>query len=104
MNANNKKNKSKNKNDLKSRIIKRQVDEIESLKSRISKLEISCDEKDELINSVETMRQDFADVVDSLREKSDEYDRLVSELKLMRTAFNQEVFNGKWRIIKFLMR
>lgn len=106
MNVNSRKSKAKRreKNGLKDRIIKRQVDEIESLKNRISKLEIDNKTKDDIINSIDAMRLELLDVIGRLNDKSDEYDELIAEMKEMRDVFNQEVFRGRWRLIRFLMR
>lgn len=90
--------------DLQNKILQRKNDEIESLKNRISSLEIDCDEKDELINSVDSLLAELREIVEELREKRDKYDELNSDLMQMRKVFDQEVFRGRWRIIKFLMK
>lgn len=96
--------KSVKKLDMKSKIIKRQVDEIESLKNKISSLEIDCSEKEDIIKSIDVLRIDFDNVIAELKEKRKEYDIIISDLKKMRSVMNREVFNGKWKIIKMLMR
>lgn len=94
----------KKRNDRKSRIISRQVDEIDKLKQTISDLEISCQEKDELIGSIDALLSDMKETVNGIKKKSDEYDKLVDELKQMKKIMNEEVFNNKWWLIKFLLR
>ena len=101
---NNRKSKDRNKSDLKNQIIQRKNDEIESLKNRISNLQIENEEKDELINSVEFLRNELLETIDELKSKRDEYDKLVSELREMKKVINEEVFKGRWSIIKLLVK
>lgn len=95
---------SKTKSDVKNRIIKRQADEIDSLKSQIEKLNIDNANKDELIHSVDHLREEFEDVIDNLKAKETEYDKLIADLRLMRKAFDREVFANRWWIVKRLMK
>lgn len=92
------------KSNIKSRIIERQANEIESLKKRISELEIDCDEKDELISSVDSLRVEIEQVVEGLKSKGEAYDRLVGELTEMKKIMNEEVFKGRWNIVRFLLK
>ena len=91
-------------NDIKTKIIKRQIDDIYGLKQQISELEIDCDKKDEIINSIETMREDFASVIDELKEQEKEYNMLVDDLMKMRTVMNQESFKGRWKLVRLLIK
>lgn len=99
-----KKNVNDKKYDLQNQIIQRKNNEIESLKSKISKLEIDCETKDELINSIESLRLELKEIVVDLDTIRNEYNTLVSDLMQMRKVFNQEVFHGRWRVIKWLMK
>lgn len=103
MNTRNK-NKKINKRDINRRIIDKQADEIEELKSAISELEIDCEKKDALIDSVESFRKEMLEVIDELRSKGAEYDKLMDDLIQMRKVMNQDVFKGRWKIIKWLLR
>lgn len=89
---------------IKSGIIQHQADEIKSLKAQIDKLNISCKEKDELINSVEHFQREFAQILEELRDKKREYEKILKEIKAMRDALNKEVFKGRWSIIKWLIK
>lgn len=91
-------------NDIKTKIIKRQIDEIDGLKQQISELEIDCNEKDEIINSIETMREDFASVIDELKEQEKEYNMLIDDLMKMRTVMNKEFFKGRWKLVRLLIK
>lgn len=97
-------NKNKKKYDVKNQIIKRQIDEIDNLKKTVSKLEISCEEKDKIIDSIDVLYNDLLKTIDDLKVKGNEYDKLISELSEMKTVMNQIVFKGKWKIIKLLIR
>ena len=103
MNTRNKKKKI-NRRDMKSRIIDRQTAEIENLKDTISDLEIDCEQKDALIRSIDSLRNEMLEIIDELKSKSDEYDKLMDDLIQMRNVMNQDVFNGRWKIIKWLLK
>lgn len=92
------------KQDIKSRIIERQTNEIDSLKKQIYDLEIDCDKKDELINSIDSLRVEFDEAIQNIRSKGEAYDALIEELNEMKKIMNEEVFRGKWNIIRLLMR
>lgn len=94
--------KQKANNDIKTRIINRQVEEIKSLNNTILELQAECKKKDEMIESVEVIRNDLNNTLEVLRLKSNEYDKLISELKDMKKAFNKKAFNGKWYFTRFL--
>ena len=82
----------------------RQSKEIESLKSQIDELTSLCKEKDEIIYSVNSLRSELTENVREIKEKKKEYDELNNELKLMKKVMNQEVFRGRWKLVKFLIK
>ena len=90
--------------DVKSRVIQRQINEIENLKKTIADLDISCNKKDEIINAIDGMQNDFANIIDELKSKKEEYDKLNSELIEMKNAMNEVVFKRKWKLVRWLMR
>lgn len=103
------------KSDVKDRTITRQAKEIESLKTEISKLEAMCDEKDEIIKakenesiefaaSIEFLRSELNASLDELKQKSKEYDENLAEIKKMKKVFNQELFKGRWKLVKLLIK
>lgn len=98
------KNKSRKKYDFKSKIIARQVDKIDYLQKQISALEIDNSKKDELIKSIDILRNDLFDTIIELKDKSEKYNELISELIQMKNAINQTVFNGRWKLIRFLLK
>lgn len=96
---------SKNKkSDYKSQIINRQIDEIEHLKQEILKLEINCEEKNNLINSIDSLRNDLVSVIDEIKNKRQEYNKLIAELYEMKSLMNQTVFKGRWKLIRLLLQ
>lgn len=99
-----KRRKNNKKNDFKNQIIKKQIDEIESLKQMISELEIDCDGKDRLINSINNLRSVLLETIDDLREKGNEYDKLINELREMKMVMSQTVFKGRWKLIRWLLK
>jgi hypothetical protein len=92
------------KTDIKNRIIKKQIDEINSLKNDISSLEIDAKEKEKLIYSVTILHDNFVEVLDDLKKQREEYDKLIKELLEMKNTMNEIVFKKRWKLIKFLMK
>lgn len=103
------------KSDIKDRTITRQAKEIESLKTEISNLKIMCEEKDAIIKdkenetveftaSIESLRGELKANLNELKQKSKEYDENLAEIKKMKRIFNQELFKGRWKIVKLLIK
>lgn len=90
--------------DLKSQIIVRQIDKIDALQKNISELEIDCAEKDKIINSINALRDDLFETVNTLKQESQKYDKLMAELMEMRNVMNQTVFKGRWKLIRLLLK
>lgn len=86
------------------KIVLRQLDEIEKLKSSIFELEIDSEKRTELIDSITDIRTELYEVIDDLSERREEYTRLIQDLRQMKMVMNQTVFKGKWRLIKLLLR
>lgn len=89
---------------IKGSIIKRQADEIRLLKSRINELNNACQQKDEMIESVDRFRQEFMNLIEETKGKKKEYEKLIGEVRAMRDALNREVFKGRWSIVKWLIK
>lgn len=113
-NMNAKKNNDK-RSDIKDRTIARQAKEIESLKTKISKLESICNEKDAIIAakenesaeftaSIESLRSELKANVGELKQKSEEYDENLAEIKRMKKVFNEELFKGRWNLVRLLVK
>lgn len=98
------KSKAKKNNDVKSRIIAKQANEIEKLKAEIVKLQSDSAKKDELVNSIEPMRKELSEIIEDLNDKRSEYSILLSQLKESRKIINKDVFNGKHSLIRFLLK
>ena len=92
--------------EYKDRVINKKDIEIESLKNRVSKLEIDNNEKDAIISSIDSLRVEMDEVVKELRNKSKEYDKLLADLFQMRKVMCRELFDGelRWKIIRLLMK
>lgn len=93
-----------NSKDRSKRIINKQIEEIESLKKTILKLEASCNEKDEIINSIDSLRNELVNTIEDIKKKSEEYDQLIGELAEMRKAMNRDVFKGRWNLIRLMLK
>lgn len=101
MNMVKKKNK---KSDIQSRIIRKKTEEIESLKEMISELEIDSAEKDNIINSIDSFRDELSEIADDLKNKREEYDKLIKELTDMKKIMNEEVFKNRWNLVRLLLK
>lgn len=86
------------------KIISRQSEQIESLNAEIVKLRLQIEEKDNVIMSIEPMRKELADNITEVKQYKSEYKFLIQELKKMKEIINQEVYRGRWNIIKLLMK
>ena len=90
--------------DFQQKVISRQSEQIDELKSEIEKLGQKLKEKDDLINSVEPMRIEMIENIEEHRRLKKEYKDLIQELKKMKEVINTTVYKGRWRIIKFLIK
>ena len=86
------------------RTVLRQLSDIERLEHQIAGLRADSESKKELFNSVSDLYDDLTSTIVELKIKSDEYDKLISELQQMKKVMNQNFFKGKWRLIRFLLR
>lgn len=90
--------------EIKDKIIKRQMTEIESLREMVIDLKIDCDKKDKLTTSIDTIRNNLFAIIDDLKMKSEEYDELIAEVTEMKNVMNRVVFKNKWKLIRLLMK
>ena len=86
------------------KMISRQSEQIDNLKSEIETLKIKLIEKDEIINAIEPMRKEMAESIKEHRSLTEQYKKLVEELQQMKKIINQEVYKNKWWLIKFLIK
>ena len=86
------------------KLIKKQSEEIKELKLINQKLELKCEEKDEVINSVSFLREELKQNVAEIKKHKEEYKSLVDELKNMKEIVNKEVYKGRWKLVRFLIK
>lgn len=86
------------------KIISRQSGQIEELELQISKLKLDIEEKNKIINSINPLREKLLRDIDEVQSSKKEFDKLIDELKKMKNIMNQEVYKGKWKLIKFLIK
>lgn len=87
-------------------IISRQSDEIESLNAENAKLRLQIEEKDNVINSVSSLREELKQNVEDAKKYKEQYKSLIQELRDMKKILTQEVYGSqwKWNLIKFLIK
>jgi hypothetical protein len=90
--------------DFQQKIISRQSEQIESLKLQNEKLKLELQKKDELINSVSSLREELIQNVSDSKKYKEEYGKLINEVRRMKKIMDKEVFNGRWWIIKLLLK
>lgn len=94
----------KKKLEIQNKLIARQSEQIEKLKSQIETLQLKCDEKDEIINSVSSLRDELTQNVAEIKQYKQQYKELIEELRKMKTILNQEIYKGKWKLVQFLIK
>lgn len=97
------KRKSKRSN-YQSRIISKQIEEINKLKDTITCLEIDRDKKKDLIKTIETIRYEFIKELEEIKSLKEKLKELIEEVLLMRNTINQIVYKGKWNLIRLLIK
>ena len=101
---NEKKNKHQRRLDFQQKMISRQSEQIDSLKKEIEKLNLKLKEKDEIINSVVPLKEELTKNVNEVKEYKKTYIKLVEDLRKMKSIMNQEVYKGRWWLVKFLIK
>lgn len=101
---NDKNNKYEKRFQFQQKVIARQSKENEGLKLEIVKLKNEIKEKDEIINSVAPLRNELTQNVNEVKKYKEEYKKLIQELKKMKSIVDQEVYKGRWWLIKWLIK
>lgn len=99
-----KEDKFRKKIEFQQKVISRQSEQIDSMKLQIEELSLDCAKKDETINSITPLRNELIKHIDDIKEYKKEYEELIEELKDMKKIMNQEVYNGKWKLVRFLIK
>ena len=94
----------KKKIEFQRKMIVKQSEEIDSLKLEIDRLKLELKEKDEIIHSVDFLRDELSRNVAEIKKKKEEYFKLIEDLRNMKKIMNQEVYGGKWSLIRFLIK
>lgn len=90
--------------DFQNQMISRQSQQIDVLKLKIERLEEKLKEKDKILSSIEPMRQEMKENLKEIKQKKKEYHTLINELKQMKEILNQEVYRGRWKIVRWLIK
>ena len=94
----------KKRTEFQEKMISRQSEQIESLKSQIIDLKLENEEKDKLINSIDSLREEFIKDIEDIKRYKKEYHALIKELKNMRKILDQTVYKGRWKLVKFIIK
>lgn len=92
--------------EIQSKMISRQSEQIKSLNAEIVKLRLQIEEKDNVINSVASLREKLKQNVEETKKYKEQYKSLIQELKDVKKILTQEVYGSqwKWNLIKFLIK
>ena len=89
---------------LQKKLISRQSEQIEALKLQIEALNAELATKDEIINNTYSLRNELKKSIDDAKKYKEQYVELIKELRKMKEIINQEVYKGKWTLVKFLIK
>lgn len=101
---NEKKNKYEKRLQFQQKMIARQSEQIETLKNEIEQLKNKLIEKDEIINAVTPLRNELSQNVADVKKYKKQYSELIKELKTMKSILNKDVFRGRWKIVRWLIK
>lgn len=90
--------------DFQQKVISRKSEENESLRLENEKLKQKLKEKDEIIASVDIMRNEMTENVKEHNRLKSEYQGLIQELRQMKKALNKEVFGNWWWLVRLLIK
>lgn len=94
----------KKKVELQEKLILRQSEQIEKLNVQIAKLKLEIEEKDNIINSVSSLRDELIQKNKDIDKLKEEYRALIDKIRKMKEILNQEVYKGRWWLVKFLIK
>lgn len=94
----------KNKIELQQKTISRQQQQIEELELQVRNLKLEIEEKNMIINSTSSLRKELSDNVDKIKNYKEEYHKLIKEIRKMKEVLDMEIYKGKWKLVKFLIR
>lgn len=67
-------------------------------------LKLELKEKDEIINSVASLRSELTENVNVTKKYKEQYKSLIQELKDMKKILNKEVYKNRWWLFKWLLK
>lgn len=94
----------KKKIDFQQKMILKQSEKIESLSAENARLRLEIEKKEELINSIAHLREELIVKISEINNQKSEYQKLIQKLKNMIKIINQEVYKGRWDLVKFLIK
>lgn len=86
------------------KMISYQSKQIEDLELQVRNLRLEIEEKNKIINSIQSLREELLKRIAEINEYKERYKMLIDELRKMKEIINQEVYKGKWWLIKFLIK
>lgn len=86
------------------KMISRQSKQIEELESQVRNLKLEIEEKNKIINSTSSLRDEMAKNVADIKGYKIKYKELIDEVRKMKDGINQEVYKGRWWLVKLLIK
>ena len=90
--------------ELQQKMISRQSKQIEELESQVRNLKLEIEEKNKIINSTSSLRDEMAKNVADIEGYKMKYKELIDEVRKMKDGINQEVYKGRWWLVKLLIK
>lgn len=90
--------------EIQQKTISRQSKQINDLESQVRELKLEIEEKNKIINSITPLREELIQNISEAKDCKKQSKELIDELRKMKKIVDQEVYKGKWWLIKFLIK
>lgn len=102
MNKKNRNRKRNRKEEIQSKIIRGQIEEIEGLRSQILALEDEVNSKEEMADMADDILYNMEEISAMFDDYREEYKSIMNELIETRKVLNEFVFDGRYKLFKRL--
>ena len=90
--------------EIQNKMISHQSKQIEDLELQVRNLKLEIEEKNKIINSTSSLRDEMAKNVEDIKGYKMKYKELIDEVRKMKDGLNQEVYKGRWWLVKLLIK
>lgn len=90
--------------EMQNKLISRQSEQIKDLEQQVRDLQLEIEEKNEVIFSIEPMREEMAKHIAEVKKRKVEFESLTNEVRKMKEVLNETVYKGRWNLVKLLIK